>query len=185
MLFVTCLLSLFACQSVVFAELSGRVEEESVCKKQLEEIVYHPDSYYFDYLDTIAPILLRQIPLIFQSPIQTPTIVQSFSTMYGVVVELRDAMGNLIDLDGTTTGPFVFDAHEAANTNLGHVTGRANGVGEAFSNVPASVQTQVQKSMLEASPLYQAAYVYQKIVWNVDGRMLYVKISLPKTDLDR
>lgn len=173
-----CFVLSFAAQSI-FAEFSGRKISQNACTKELEGIVYNPANYYFDYLRRIAPVLLVQAPLMFQTPTMAKSIIDTFSQTYGVLVELRDAMGNIIDYQGS--GPFVFAVNPTIS-NMGHLTGRANGVGEAFSNLPATAE--LQKSML-ASTESPGSYAYQKIVWNIDGRMLYVRIILPKTTAAR
>jgi hypothetical protein len=178
MLFIVyvCFVLSFAAQSI-FAEFSGLKTDQQVCTKELEGIVYNPANYYFDYLGRIAPVLLVQAPLLFQTPTMAKSIIDTFSQTYGVEVELYDAMGNVIDYQ--SSGPFVFSA---LPPNMGHLTGRANGVGEAFSNLPAIAE--LIKSTL-ASIESAGSYAYQKIVWNIDGRMLYVRIILPKTTAAR
>lgn len=174
--FVVCFLcfSFIAFQSVL-AESVGKSNEARICAKELEGIVYAPDSFYEDYLRRISKVLLAQTPLMFQNPALTKSIVDTFSSTYSVEVQLIDAMGNLIEYENG--GPIVFGNN--ISSNMGRPTGRSNALGEAFSNEVFSSQS-LNKSMQEALVSVLGAYVYQTIAWNVDGRMLYVRIILYK-----
>lgn len=156
MLFAS-ILSLFAA-SAVFAQ---KRLNSKVCTRQLEGIVYVPESCSFNYLSKLANVLRVQAPLLWTA--QASGVINSFQGTYGVTVLVIDALGNY----GTINGDGVFVPNLVAPEKaMDHSVARSNALGEGFT------------ANLAIDGLVDQYDFYTTTIWNVNGQMYTIGLAL-------
>lgn len=156
-MFYSLILCLLA--SVVFAGHAVSKNKKGSCSRQLESVVYTPETCGYKYLKRLSNVLRIQTPLLFGP--QNGSVIDSFEATYGVTVGIADAMG--------TITRYVYDNAELAADNalplkFDFSAGeRAYALGEGYAN-----------------GVYSGNLYYDSVFWGEDGQMMVVSLFMSK-----
>lgn len=75
----------------ISAEVTGKQKSHRQCTRELEQIVYQPETPAYHYLKRISKSLKVQSPLLFTA--QNQSILANFAATYNVQVFVTDALG--------------------------------------------------------------------------------------------
>ena len=154
--------SLFGLIAAEQSEQQHRRDNSAVCTKELEEIVYQPESATLAYFTRISEGFKCAGPVLWTP--QNISFIQTFENKYNVNVEVFDAFGHLIY-------PEIIPALKNTLTkddrlNMGSITATANMNGSGY------VRDTDAEEMAK----------YEFIVYDYQGRLKYVQINMPLSE---